>query len=67
MNIKEYTKEIKQTAIHCQSVVEGTIFNTIDWQLDCTNFTEDMSDEEYNQFRHMIAKQIIKNIYKTIK
>ena len=72
MNKKEYIKEVKQNAIHCQDVIEETIFNTVDWQLDENEFAKDMSEEEYSQFRHEIAQQIIvnfaiKNIYKTIK
>lgn len=67
MNIKEYIKEVKQNAIHCQNIIEETIFNTIDWQLDENEFANGMSDKEYHQFRHEIAQQIIKNIYKTIQ
>ena len=67
MNIKEYIKEVKQNAIHCQNVIEEKIFNTVYWHLDGNDFAENLSDNEYNQFRHEIAQQIIKNIYKTIQ
>jgi hypothetical protein len=72
MNEKKYIKEVKQNAIQCESIIENTIFNTIEWQLDDNDFAKDMSEEEFNQFSHEIAQQIIvnfaiKNIYKTIK
>ena len=72
MNKKKYIKEVKQNAIQCESIIKDTIFNTIDWQLDDNDFAKNMSEEEFNQFRHEIAQQIIvnfaiKNIYKTIK
>ena len=67
MTIKEYIKEVEQNAIHCQDAIEEMIFKTIEWQLADNDFVEDMSEDGYEQFKHMIAQQIIKNIYKTIK